>query len=231
MVTVKAQVFRRQKHVARLLWNIVKGDHYPVLAAFDGHDELAFAVVHAARLGRGGDAAHVQRLPVGHVQHKEPRRSSENAQKEQHQQRRPQGMPPHRQAGLIAAGRAQLPGRLLPLPGKPLCRPAADVVLPVKQIVCRLLLCPARLLLPGFFRPPRCTPFPRSDRPLGLGGFRACFFGGGVRLRRFLGWLCRKLLKFFGLFAAFFFLREGRTRCHRRLLRFFGGESFFSGRR
>lgn len=41
---------------------------------------------------------------VGHVQYKEARCSSGYAQKEQHQQRRPQGMPPHRQAGLIAAG-------------------------------------------------------------------------------------------------------------------------------
>ena len=103
VVTVKAQVFRRQKYVPRLLWNIVKGDHYPVLAAFDGHDELAFAVVHAARLGRGGDAAHVQRLPVGHVQHKEPRRSSGYAQHQQHHQRRPQRMTPGRQPSLITA--------------------------------------------------------------------------------------------------------------------------------
>ena len=222
VVTVKAQILRRQKYVPRLNRNIVQRDHYPVLAAFDGHDELAFAVVHAARLGRGGDAPHIQRLPVGHVQHKEPRRSSDNAQKEQHQQRRPQGMPPHRQAGLIAAGRAQLPGRLLPLPGKPLCRPAADVVLPVKQIVCRLLLCPARLLLPGLLFPPRRPAFPCRDRPFGLNRFRLFFFGRHSLLRRFAGQMRR-----FGFVDDFFLFREGLALGRGRLLRFLGGGSCF----
>ena len=117
VVTVKAQILRRQKHVPRLQRNIIQRDHHPVLAAFDGHDELAVAVVHAARLGRGCDAAHVQWLPVGHVQHEEARRSSGDAQYQQHHQRRPQGMPLNRKTGLITARGAQLPGRPLPLPG------------------------------------------------------------------------------------------------------------------
>ena len=222
VMAVKAQILRRQKYVPRLLGNVVEGDDHPVLTALDGHDKLAIAVVHAARLGRGGDATHIQRLPVGHVQHKEPRRSSGHAQKEQHQQRRPQGMPPHRQAGLIAAGRAQLPGRLLPLPGKPLRRPAADVVLPVKQLVCRLLLCPARLLLPGLLFPPRRPAFPCRDRPFGLNRFRLFFFGWHILLRRFAVWLRR-----FGFFDDFFLFREGLALGRGRLLRFLGGGSCF----